>query len=113
MDKNKFDLNKMREGFSGVEKFAHKYMVETMTVAAIIVGALSAWMHFFVGTLGWSILFLVIGSIFGIFMPVQMDWAMKKIYSYSRWGNRTSAIIAESVKIAIALFLPFLYFGFL
>lgn len=113
MNKNKFDLNKMRENFSGVEKFAHKYMVETLTAVAIVVGAFSAWTHLFVGTLGWSMLFLVIGSIVGIFMPSQMDNVLKMVYSYSRGGSRTSAIIGEAVKIAVALFLPFVYFAFL
>lgn len=113
MDKKKFVLNKMREGFSDVESFVHRYMVEAMTVAAIVVAAFSAWVHLFVGTLGWAILFLVIGSVLGIFMPVQMDWMMKKIYSYSRGKGRVAAIVGEAVKIAVALFLPFLYFGFL
>ena len=113
MDKNKFHLNQMRENFSGVGKFTHKYMVETMTVAAIVVATFSAWMHLFVGTLGWSVWLLVVGSILGIFMPMRMDWLMKKIYSYSKGESRISAIIAESAKIAIALFLPFVYFAFL
>ncbi len=103
----------MRENFSDVEKFAHKYMVETMTVAAIVVAAFSAWVHLFVGTLGWSVVLLVVGSVLGIFMPVQMDWAIKKMYSYSRGRGRVAAIVGEVVKIAVALFLPFIYFGFL
>lgn len=113
MNKNKFDLHKMRENFSGVEKFAHKYMVETLTAVAIVVGAFSAWTHLFIGTLGWSMLFLVIGSVLGIFMPTQMDGILKKIYSFSRGESRTSVIVSEVVKIAVALFLPFIYFAFL
>ncbi len=110
---NKFDLNKMRANFSGLERFAHKYTIETLTAVAIVVGAFSAWMHLFMGTLGWSILFLVIGSILGIFLPVQMDIAMKKVYSYSGSGKQMPTIVAEVVKIAVALFLPFVYFAFL
>lgn len=113
MNKNKLDLHKVRENFSDVEKFTRRHMVETLTVIAIVVGALSAWMHFFVGTLGWSILFLVVGSVLGIYMPSQMDMAMKKVYSFSRGGSQATMYIAEAIKIAVALFLPFLYFGFL
>jgi hypothetical protein len=112
MDKNKFDLHKMRENFSGFEKFAHKYMIETLTAVAIVVGAFSAWTHLFIGTLGWSMLFLVIGSALGVFMSSQMDRILKKVYSFSRGESRTSVIVAEVIKIAVALFLPFIYFGF-
>ncbi len=114
MQKNKFDLqHKMREGFSGVERFAHKHMVETLTVAAILVGAFSSWAHLFVGTLAWSVLFLAVGAILGIFLPNQMDMAMKKVYSFARGSKPTMMYVAEGVKIVIALLLPFVYFGFL
>lgn len=113
MQKNKIDLDKMREGLSGVERFAHKHMIETLTVAAVLVAALSSWIHLFVGTLAWSVLFLVIGSALGIFLPNRMDMVMKKIYSFSRGGSSVTLYVAEGVKIGIALFLPFVYFAFL
>lgn len=114
MRKNKIDINsKMKEGFSEVEKFTHKHLVETLTVVAIIVATFSGWMHFFIGTMGWSILFLAIGSIAGLFAPTQMDAIMMKIYSFSRGKGRTGVIVAEAIKIAVALLIPFLYFGFM
>lgn len=110
---DKFDLNKMRANFSGVEKFANKYLTETLTAVAILLGAFSAWTHLFVGTLGWSILFLVIGAVLGMFASVKMDMFMKKIYSFSGSGKKSAVIVAEVIKIAVAFFLPFLYFAFL
>lgn len=114
MDNNKFDINKsMKENFSGVEKFARRYTIETLTVIAIVVGALSAWAHFFVGTLGWSVLFMAIGAILGIFFPNQVDRTVKKIYAFSGKEKKIGEVVAEVIKIAVALFLPFIYFGFL
>lgn|GEM_PF-3313316 len=105
-------MNKVKENFSEVERFARKYPMEVLTAIAILVGALSSWGHFFLGTLGWSMLFLVIGSCVGIFLPRQMDMAMKKIYSFSTFNRKWGEIFAEGVKIALALFVPFIYFGF-
>lgn len=113
MNKDKLNLNNMRSNLSGLERFAHKYMVESLTVAAIIVGAFSSWAHLFLGTLTWSVVFMVIGAVLGIFLPTQMDMIIKKIYSFSRSGKQMSTIVAEAVKIAIALFIPVVYFAFL
>lgn len=109
---DKFDMHKVKENFSGVEKFARRYPIEILTAIAILVAGLSAWAHFFLGTLGWSVLFLAIGAILGIFFPTQIDKAIKKVYSFSI-GAHMSVIVAEVIKIGIALFLPFIYFGFL
>jgi len=110
---NKFDLNKVKDNFSEVEKFARKHTTETLTAIAIAVAALSAWAHFFVGTLGWSVIFMAIGAIVGIFFPSHIDRGIKKIYSFSSRENKMTEIIAEAIKIAVALFLPFIYFCFL
>ena len=83
-----------------------------MTAIAILIGAISSWGHFFLGTLGWSMLFLVIGSVVGIFLPHQMDMAMRKVYAYSTRDRKWGEMLVEVVKIAFALFIPFLYFGF-
>ena len=106
-------MHKMKEGFSDVEKFARRHTIETLTVIAILVGALSAWAHFFVGTLGWSVIFMAVGAIFGIFFPTHVDRVIKKIYSLSGGDRKMGEMIAEIVKIAVALFVPFIYFGFL
>ena len=110
---SKFDLNKMRGGFSWMERFSRRHTVEVLTAAAIVVAAFSSWAHFFLGTLGWSMLFLVIGAAAGIFLPGLMDKWLKKIYYNSGSARQTSMFVAEGVKIAVALFLPFVYFAFL
>jgi hypothetical protein len=103
----------MKENFSEVEKFARRHTIETLTVIAIAVAALSAWAHFFVGTLGWSMIFMAAGAVVGIFFPTHIDKGIKMIYSFSSGDNKMTEVIAEGVKIAIALFLPFIYFCFL
>ena len=103
----------MKKRLIGVEKFARRYTVETLTALAILVGAFSAWMHLFIGTLGWSVIFMAAGAILGIFFPSHIDQGIKKIYFWSCGGNRMGEMLMEIGKIAIALFLPFLYFGFL
>lgn len=110
---DKLDMNKMKESFSGVEKLARRYPIEILTAIAILIATLSAWAGFFVGTLGWSIFFLAIGAIVGIFFPIYIDKGIKAIYSYSIGVKKMGLIIAEIIKIGVALFLPFLYFGFL
>lgn len=110
----KKELNtKVKEGISEVEKFTNRHLIETMTVLAILMAAFSGWMHFFIGTMGWSILFLAIGAIAGLFAPNQMDAIMMKIYSFSKGASRAKVIAAEVIKIAVALFFPFVYFCFM
>jgi hypothetical protein len=112
MNKNKFSLNKMREGFAGVERFAYTHLLESLGVVALIVAAFSAWTHLFLGTIGWCMLALLIGSACGVFFSAWCDSMMKRVYAWSRWKNRTTMITTECAKIAIALFLPFVYFAF-
>lgn len=105
--------SKVKEGISEVEKFTYRHLVETMTVVAILMATFSGWMHFFIGTMGWSILFLALGGIAGLFAPTQMDELLMKIYSFSKGRSRPTVLIAEVVKIAVALFVPFVYFCFM
>lgn len=109
---NKLNMNKVKEQLSEVERFTRKHTTETLTAIAILVGAFSAWAHLFAGTLAWSIILMAIGAILGVFFPNQVDQCIKKIYSFSG-EKKIGEMIAEIVKIAVALFLPFIYFGFL
>lgn len=106
-------MNKMKENFSGLGQFAQRHLVETLTWAAIILAVFSAWSGMFIGTLGWSLVIMIIGAGAGIFFPRHMDMGMKRVYGFSRGSRQVTPIIAEIVKLAVALFLPFLYFGFL
>lgn len=104
----KFDLG---DKIPKMEQFAHRYMVETFTAAAIIIGAISAWGHFFFGTFAWSILFLVIGAVFGLFWAHPADRLIKRMYAFSSGQNKAMLVVFECVKILIALFIPFIYFA--
>ena len=110
---SRLDLNKIKKNFPEMEKMTHRYLVEILTAVSVVVGWLSASGHWFVGSLVWSVLFLVIGALAGLFFPVHIDHAMKNVYFFSSGRNQVYTIGAEAVKIAVALFLPFLYFGFL
>ena len=109
----KIDMKKVKQNFSGVEQFARRHTFETLTVVAILVATVSAWSRFFVGTMGWSVLFMAIGAILGVFFPSQVEKGMKKVYSFSVGDKKAKEYFIEGAKIAVALFLPFLYFGFL
>ncbi len=102
----------LRENLPYMESFARKYVVEVLTMVAIVVAAFSAWAHLFWGTVGWSLLFLVIGAAAGLFWSKGIDQWMKKVYSFSA-ASKVMMIGAGSVKILIALFVPFIYFAFL
>jgi hypothetical protein len=108
----KIDLDSIKESFPHVEKFARKYTTETLMVTAILVGALSAWAHFFMGGIGLTVIFMVAGAVSGIFFPTTVDYSIKRVFALSA-GNKTGEMVAEGIKIAVALFLPFIYFGFL
>lgn len=108
----KLDLDSLKDNFPHVERFARKYTTETMMVIAILVGTMSAWAHFFMGSMGLTVISLAIGAIFGIFFPSPVDHGIKKLFSLSG-GSKTGDMVAEGIKIAVALFVPFLYFGFL
>lgn len=106
------NLEKIKGSLSEMERFTRKHITETLTVVAILVGAFSAWTHFFVGGLGMSLFIAGLCAIMGIFFPSQCDRVIKKIYSWSYKERKVSEMIVGGIKIAIALFLPFIYFGF-
>ena len=108
----KLDLDSLRDNFPHVEKFARKYTTETMMVIAILIGAMSAWAHFFMGGMGLTVICLAAGATVGIFFPSPVDRGIKKLFSLSG-GDKTGEMVAEGIKIAVALFVPFVYFAFL
>lgn len=108
----KLDLDSLKDNFPGVDKFVRKYTTETLMVIAIFVAGFSSYAHFFWGTVGWSIIFMTIGAGFGIFFPSLIDQGLRKIFAISS-GNKTGELIADGAKIAVALFVPFVYFCFL
>ena len=109
----KYDLNKIRGNFSEVEKFARKHVTESFTAAAILIGALSSWGQLFIGGRGLSILFISLGTIAGVYFPSYIDSWIKRLYMFLAGEKKMAEILVGVLKIAVALFIPFIYFGFL
>lgn len=106
--------DKIKEGISTqqIENFAKKHTQEVFSTLAIFIGAISSIFDFFTSA-SWSILFMAIGAIFAIAFPVAIEKKLKKIYNFSLKQEKTTEMVLGGVKIVIAIFLPFLYFGFL
>lgn len=107
-------LNKMKSGLSTqqLEDFAHKYTPEVFAVCAIFIATISSLFDFFTSS-SWSILFLAIGAILGITFSSAVEAKLKRIYHFIANQDKTTEIVLGGIKIIIALFLPFIYFGFL
>jgi hypothetical protein len=106
--------DKIKEGVSTqqLENFARKHTPEVFSTLDIFIGAVSSIFDFFTGA-GWSILFLAIGAIVAIAFPVFVEKKLKKICHFTLTQEKTTEMVLGGVKIVIAIFLPFLYFGFL
>ncbi len=106
--------DKIKEGISTqqIENFARKHTQEVFSTLAIFIGAISSIFDFFTGS-GWSILFAAIGAITAIAFPVAIEKKLKKLYNFSLKQEKTTEMVLGGVKIVVAIFLPFLYFGFL
>lgn len=112
MNKGKW-TDKMKEGVSAqqLEDFAKKHTPEVFSALAIFVGAVSSIFDFFTGP-GLSIFFASLGAIIGIAFPVIIETKLKQIYSFALKQEKTTEMILGGVKIVIAIFLPFVFFGF-
>ncbi len=106
--------NKIKEGVSAqqIENFAKKHTPEVFSTIAIFVGTISSIFDFFTGA-GFSILFVAIGAIVAIAFPSATEKKLKKLYSFTLNQEKTIEMVLGGVKILIAIFLPFIYFGFL
>ena len=107
-------MDKIKEGVSvqEVEDFARKYSAEVFSVLAIVIGAISSMYDFFVGP-KLTLTFLAIGFILGIFFPVPVEKGLKQLYGFSFKQEKTTQMVLGLVKVVIALFIPFLLFGFI
>lgn len=101
----------IKENIPDLKFFTRRHISETLTVAAVILGGLSAWRNLFFGGIGLSIAFLVIGMTLGIFFPVQVDGVLRKLYQLAQKKDRTSEIVVGTVSVVIAILFPFIYFG--
>lgn len=110
-NKNKFS-EKLKEGFSvqELEGLARKHTTEVFSVLALIIAGVSSIFDFFTGA-GMSIVFLTIAAILAIFFPAPVEKGLKQLYHFTYKQEKTTEIILGAVKIVVALFIPFLYFG--
>jgi len=108
MEKNSFE--KLKDNLPDFKQFARKYISESATIVALLVGGVSAWLHLVFGGIGITLLFLVIGTALGIFWPVQIDNLLKKFYAMSLKRNKTSEMIVGGVEVVVAFLLPFIFF---
>lgn len=111
MSKHKI-IDKIKEGVSveELEGFAGKHTTEVFTILALIIGAISSSFDFFTGP-KLTIFFLAIGALAGIVFPVPVEKGLKQLYGYTFKQEKMTEIIIGAVKIIVALFIPFLYFG--
>jgi hypothetical protein len=113
MDKNKF-AQKLKEGVSvqEIENFARKHTTEVFSILAIIIGAVSSMFDFFTGP-SWTILFFAVGAIIALLFPAQIEKKLKQLYIFAYKQEKTTEMILGGVKIVVAIFIPFVYFGLL
>ena len=109
---NKKIAERIKEGISPgqLENFARKHTPEVFSTVALFLGAISSIFDFFTGP-GWSILFCTIGTIVAISFPAATEQKLKKIYEFSLSQDKMTEMILGGVKIVLAIFLPFIYFG--
>lgn len=113
MSKNKL-VDKFKEGVSvqELQGFASRHTTEAFTILALIIGAVSSSYDFFTGP-KLTIFFFTIGALVAIIFPVPIEKGLKQLYSLIFKQEKTTEVIFGVVKIVVAIFIPFLYFGFL
>ncbi len=113
MAKNKL-VDKLKEGVSvhELEGFASRHTTEVFSVLAIIIGAISSSYDFFTGP-KLTILFLALGALIAVFFPAPVEKGLKQLYSFTFKQEKMTEIILGAVKIVVAIFIPFIYFGLL
>lgn len=111
MDKhNLFD--KLKEGVSvhELEGFARKHTTEVFSILAIIIGTISSSFDFFTGP-KTTLFFLALSAIISVMFPVPVEKGLRQVYSFTFKQEKMTEIVLGSVRIVIALFVPFVYFS--
>lgn len=113
MDKKFSD--KIKEGVSvrEIEDFARKHTTEVFCILAIIIATISSCWDFFLNGPKLAIFFVAVGSILGVLFPVPIENGLKKVYNFAFKQEKSTQIILGSVKLVIALFMPFIIFALL
>jgi hypothetical protein len=96
-----------------LQNFYHRNTTEILSAVALAIGGVSSSWDFFTGP-KFAILFFVIGAIIGVFFPSKSRHSIKAALRYLYKGSSSgkSALVLGLVQIVVALFVPFLLFGF-
>ncbi len=109
-DKNTFG-KKLKEGISiqELESLTRKYLHEVLFILAIFIASISSIFDFFIGPM-WTLTFLGLSSMISVAFPETSSKILKAIYHFYHKQERTIQIVIGSVRIILALFLPFVLF---
>lgn len=112
-DDSKFN-KKFKNGISPqqIENFAKKHTQEVFSNLSIFIAFISSSFSFFSGT-ELSILLASAGAILGIGFASKIEPYIRKSYIFLINQDKNIEMLLGGVKIVIALFLPFVFFGFL
>jgi hypothetical protein len=101
-----------KEGVSmqDIEHFAKKHTTEVFSILALIIAMVSSAFHFFTGP-GLTIVFTTVGAILAILFPAPIQKGLRQLYQFTYRQDKTTEIVLGAVKIIVAIFIPFLYFG--
>ncbi len=105
-------MDKFKKGVSmnELEGFASKHMTETFSVLALVIASVSSAFDFFTGP-KLTILFLFAGTLAAILLPVAAERGLKQLYTFTFKQEKVTEIILGAVKVLVAIFIPFLFFG--
>lgn len=113
MNKKQKMSDMLKDGVSvnEIESFARKYTSEVFLVLAILIASISSIFDFFSGA-GWSIAFAGACAIISILFPNHIEAALRKLFSFGTQNEKSMQIIIGIVRIVLAIFVPFILFGF-
>jgi hypothetical protein len=103
---------KLKEGISiqELESIARKYLHEVLFILAIFIASISSIFDFFIGPM-WTVTFLGLTAMVSIAFPESTSNLLKGVYHFYYKQEKVVQIIIGSVRILLALFLPFVFFA--
>lgn len=113
MDKETLST-KLKEGISPqqIEDFTKKHTPQVFFGLAVFLAAMSSLLGIFTGS-GLSAFFAALGAILAISAPQATQKKLKPFYTFILNQDKTTEMVLGGAQVLLALFLPFIYFGFL
>lgn len=99
-----------KEGVSvkEIEDFARKHRFEVFFCVLFVLACIFSFYSFF--RPGWSILFVTVGGVLSVILPVKVDGVLKKLMQFVFKQEKTLQLVLGVVGLIIAVFLPLLIF---